>query len=293
MQQLVERRGADASRRRRPPGWAPRTTWRRRWRATRAVTARRAPADRHPRGGAPPGAATPPGSRSGTERVSTAATGPSVGVEPHSDVQRPVRAVGEPAGGREGRAERVRATPCRRARGRERTTSPSPLATRTASHVARALPGHRRDDDELHDADPARGARPIGVAGVDVSLAVARPVRPRAVEGAGVGATRSWRAVRPARRLPGARRAGRARRRLRSSRKAGGAARRGPPPRGDATCVVFTAPVKTGGWTFAAVAPKDEILASVARAAPHADPHRPRCAAADRRRARAGRPAGS
>jgi methyl-accepting chemotaxis protein len=36
-------------------------------------------------------------------------------------------------------------------------------------------------------------------------------------------------------------------------------------PARDRDVVVFTAPVKTGGWTFAAVAPKDEILASVHR----------------------------
>ena len=34
-------------------------------------------------------------------------------------------------------------------------------------------------------------------------------------------------------------------------------------PVSDRDVVIFTAPVKTGGWTFAAVAPKDEILASV------------------------------
>ena len=106
-----------------------------------------------------------------------------------------------------------------------------------------------------------RGGKPIGVAGVDVTLA-ALDARAKAVKVLDSGyafvaspsgllvsfaAKKGWAGAKHVKNLPAS----------------GHVERKDPASERDV--VIFTAPVKTGGWTFAAVAPKAEILASVHR----------------------------
>ena len=120
-----------------------------------------------------------------------------------------------------------------------------------------------------------RGGKRVGAVGID--LALKRPRRPhQAREGARLRLRVRGREQRPARRLPGAEGLGRqedlaeiaTQRHVTglggsaAARPRRGTSRRSTRSRGK-PAVLFYAPVKTGGWSFVAVAPKDEMLAGV------------------------------
>ncbi|WP_121254614.1 methyl-accepting chemotaxis protein [Solirubrobacter pauli] len=100
-----------------------------------------------------------------------------------------------------------------------------------------------------------RAGKPIGVAGVDVTLASldaqTRAVRVLDSGYAFVTAKSGLLVSFPARKGWAGKK---------TLKVAAGEAK---DPASGRDVVVFTAPIKTGGWTFAAVAPKDEILASI------------------------------
>ena len=116
----------------------------------------------------------------------------------------------------------------------------------------------RRDDDQLHDGRHAR-RQAVGVAGVDVSLE-ALDKQAKRVKVLDSGYAYVAAPHRHAARLPAEPEAGRHEEGAAPSAALAG--KSGWVEKGDD--VLFYAPVETTGWTFVAVAPKDEILAPVA-----------------------------